>query len=122
VDKRVDYSIFEVLILELLTEDKGLDEEIDLFPIASRVTHILRTEYAVSVYPLDVQSKSSRVIVWKGDPSFLAFFPAVVRSCSKIGRFFAKQVLMYSVLRFIGPHEYCQGIETIAREMLEKHQ
>lgn len=119
MDKRVDYSIFEVLILELLTEDKGLDEEIDLFPIASRVTHILRTEYAVSVYPLDVQSKSSRVIVWKGDPSFLAFFPAVVRSCSKIGRFFAKQVLMYSVLRFIGPHEYCQGIETIALLAIE---
>jgi hypothetical protein len=94
VNKRVDYSIFEVLILKFLAEDESFDEEIDLFPIASRVTHILRTEYAVSVYPLDVQSKSSRVIVRKRDSSFLAFFPAVVRSCSKIRRLFAKQILM----------------------------
>lgn len=49
MDKRVDYSIFEVLILKLLTEDKSLDEEIDLFPVAPSVTYILRTEYSASV-------------------------------------------------------------------------
>ena len=122
MDKRVDYSLFVVVILKLLAHDKIFAKEIDLFPIASRVTYVLGTEYAVSVYLLDVQSKSSRVIIRKRDSSFLAFFPAVVRSCSKIRRLFAKQIFMYSMLRFIRPHEYCQGIETIAREMLEKHQ
>ena len=49
MDKRVDYSIFEVLILKLLAEDKSLDEEVDLFPVAPSLAYILRTEYSVSV-------------------------------------------------------------------------
>jgi hypothetical protein len=49
VDESVDHSVFEILILKLLAKDESLDEEIDLFPVASGVAHILRTEYAVSV-------------------------------------------------------------------------
>lgn len=87
VDKRVDHSVFEVLVLEFLTKDKSLDEEVDLFPIASGVGHILRTEYTFSIQPLDVQSKCGRIIDWKWNPAFLAFFPAVVRSRGKVRRF-----------------------------------
>ena len=54
VEERVDHSVFEILILKLLAKDKSLDEEIDLFSVASGVAHILRTEYAVSIQPLDV--------------------------------------------------------------------
>jgi hypothetical protein len=89
VDKRVDHSVFEILVLEFLTKDKSLDEEVDLFPIASGVGHILRTEYTVSVQLLDVQSKCGRIIGWKWNPAFLAFFPAVVRSCREVRRFLA---------------------------------
>ena len=49
VDESVDHSVFEILILKLLAKDESLDEEIDLFPVASGVAYILRTEYAVSV-------------------------------------------------------------------------
>jgi hypothetical protein len=49
VNERVDHSIFETLVLELLAKDKSLDEEVDLFPVASGVGHILRTEYATSI-------------------------------------------------------------------------
>lgn len=47
--KGVDHSVFETLILELLAEDKSLDEEVDLFPVAPSLAYILRTEYSVSV-------------------------------------------------------------------------
>jgi hypothetical protein len=77
------------LVLEFLTKDKSLDEEVDLFPIASGVSHILRTEYTVSVQPLDVQSKCRQIISWKWNLAFLTFFLAVVRSCREVRRFLA---------------------------------
>ena len=49
MDESVDHSVFEILILKILAKDESLDEEIDLFPVASSVAHILRTEYAVSI-------------------------------------------------------------------------
>jgi len=49
VEERVDYRVFEILILKLLAKDKSLDEEVDLFPVAFGVARILRTEYAVSI-------------------------------------------------------------------------
>jgi hypothetical protein len=49
VGESVDYSVFKILILKLLAKDESLDKEIDLFPVASGVAYILRTEYAVSI-------------------------------------------------------------------------
>ena len=54
MDKRVDYGVFEILVLEFLTKDESLNEEVDLFSIASGISHILRTKYTVSVQLLDV--------------------------------------------------------------------
>jgi hypothetical protein len=54
VDKRVDHSVLETLILKLLAKDESIDEQIDLSLVTSGVGHILRTEYAISTKPLDV--------------------------------------------------------------------
>ena len=54
MDKRVDYSVFKILVLEFLTKDESLNKEVDLFSITSGVGYILRTEYTVSVQLLDI--------------------------------------------------------------------
>ena len=54
VDKRVDNSISEISILQLLAKYISIDEQVDLFSITSSVPCILTAEYAASVYPLEV--------------------------------------------------------------------
>lgn len=105
MDKRVDHSISEISILQLLTKHKSIDEQVDLFPIASSVPHVSTAEYAVSIHPLDVQVEDIRVVVRKWDPPFLALFPVVLDSCRKIRRLPAEQVLVDGVLDLVGPDE-----------------
>lgn len=113
VNKRVDYGVFEILILELLAKHKSIDEQLDLLLIASSVTHILTAEYAAPIYPLDVEREDSRIIVRKWDSTFLAFFPMIVDSCRKKGRLVAEQVLVYRMLGSVRPDEHGQRIFTI---------
>jgi hypothetical protein len=122
VDERVDNGVFEILVLKLLAKDESLDEEVNLFPVAFSVTHILRAEYAISIQPLDVKCKGIGVVVRKWYSPLLAFLPAVLHSCVKIRRPLAKQVLMYSMLRFVGPDKYGQDIDAIAYSTSDNYQ
>lgn len=114
MDKSVDHSISEIVILQLFTKHKSIGEQADLFPIASSVPNVLTAEYAASIYPLDVQGKDSRVVVRKWDSPLPALFPVVFASSREIGRLVAEQVSVHRVLDFVRPDEYGQSIYTIA--------
>jgi hypothetical protein len=59
VNETIDESVSKFLILELLAEDKYLDQQVDLFSVASSVPHILTAEYPASVHLLHVKCKDS---------------------------------------------------------------
>lgn len=121
VDKRVHNSVFEILVLKLLAKDESLDKEVNLFLITFSVTHILRAEYAISIQPLGVKCKGIGVVVRKWYSPLLAFLLAVLYSCAKIRRPLTKQVLIYSMLRFVRPDEYGQDIDAIAYSISDKY-
>jgi len=121
LNQTIDDSVSECLILELLAEDKGLNQQADLFPVTSSVPYLLAAEYSASVYPLNVKCKDSWIVVRKWNSPFLVPFPTVFRGCREVRGIVAEQVFVYSVLVLIRPDDYSQSLDPIADSISDKY-
>jgi hypothetical protein len=121
VNETIDESVSKFLILELLAEDKCLDQQVDLFSVASSVPHILTAEYPASVHPLHVKCKDSWVVVGKWNSPLLTLLPMFFGGRREVRGLLAKQVFVYCMLVLVRPDDYGQCIDTIAFSASDKY-